>query len=635
MMEKLPKDITAHLRDFYHMASTHKPEEDVLFPELTQVNSFSDKTLHAFGGMKKISTAKSSRTDRVVAIAELLPECRSQEHQNNFIREARITAALEHPNIVPIYDIAYRDNLPFFTMKYLHGESLKTILHALLKATPYYIEQFPITRLIEIYIKVCEAVSFAHSNGVLHLDIKPANIIVGTHGEVYLCDWGIAKVYQTEGVTTANTKLDSDLLNDITLTGEIKGTPGFMAPEQTSSKFGEKEERTDIYSLGYVLYNILTLRKPFHNKTSEEILYLVSSGQKPQFKLSTLWNINNSLTAVLKKATNTRIIDRYQCVDDLVSDLKSYLNGYITKVESPTALKSFHSFFKRHKELKFMSLFMLVMMTILVFVFVRNSQTSEEKDKKLTVLTQQKINEVKRQASNEISKTKLKYEKAHQTSVDLEQSIKQLKQYYDPQSISLNFTDGGKGFNRMKSFKAGVIPKGFWEASYGNQPIGNTDLSNLKNNLGIATGVELTISTDSHIAGRYFTNKLGFEKNMNDFSNQVMENWTEFSRGATLSLKGLNRFATRYDVIIYSHKPFKDYAAKISIGDEQVILGTNDETLNTFKNAHRKPESDGYSEGNYYIFRNLTKDSIDIKIERFTSHWVAVNGIQIIARKQK
>ena len=191
---------------------------------------YTDKEILALGGMKKVSRIFDSKTGRHVAMAELRAEAPSELFET-FLREARLTALLEHPNIISVHDIGLSpEGLPFFTMDLKKGDSLATILKK---------NRLSRNALLEIFIKLCDALSYAHSQKVMHLDLKPENIQIGRFGEVFICDWGLSKISgsdESEGKEFDEILFNPDLLNNMTLSGQVKGTPGYMAPEQIEKK---------------------------------------------------------------------------------------------------------------------------------------------------------------------------------------------------------------------------------------------------------------------------------------------------------------------------------------------------------------------------------------------------------------
>ena len=219
------------------------------------------------GAMKSIYSCHDQSTARQVAYA--VPKNNKEEVVESFLREAKITASLQHPNIIPVYDIGVDDDQSFFTMKLVDGQSLADVIKDPIKSLDTHY-------LLTVFLKVCDAVSYAHSNGIVHLDLKPENIQISAHGEVLICDWGLAKVvdlFKDE----SNPLLDNEAFYKAdqlqhTLYGYIKGTPGFLSPEQAKGNKAEKSYSSDIYSLGAILYNILTKKIPIQSPSLDRVL---------------------------------------------------------------------------------------------------------------------------------------------------------------------------------------------------------------------------------------------------------------------------------------------------------------------------------------------------------------------------
>ena len=149
-----------------------------------------------FGGMKAVLLVEDRDTGREIAMA-LIPDYRDRPHRDleRFVGEARINAMLEHPNIVPVHDIGIdASGAPYFTMKYLRGEMLEKIIKQLRSGDAKATERYTLFRRLQIFLRVCNAIDFAHSHGVCHLDIKPSNINIGDYGEVVVLDWGLARI---------------------------------------------------------------------------------------------------------------------------------------------------------------------------------------------------------------------------------------------------------------------------------------------------------------------------------------------------------------------------------------------------------------------------------------------------------
>lgn len=266
--------------------------------------------LIARGGMGAIYEARDLNSRRVVAL-KVLPKDVPYSRQDllRFIREGQLTSQLEHPNIVPVHELGLDDsgNI-FYTMKLVEGRTLTSILQAIRKGDAATITEYPLAKLLNIFQKVCDAVAFAHSKGVVHRDLKPDNIMVGSFGEVQVMDWGLAKVLlvvlegdtegdretlEKESATWADRErmsrdpsasLPTDDFGETlkTISGRVMGTPGFLAPEQIQRAQNQPPgEQADIYSLGAVLYSLLTLRPTVGAGEVKEMLRRILSGDFP------------------------------------------------------------------------------------------------------------------------------------------------------------------------------------------------------------------------------------------------------------------------------------------------------------------------------------------------------------------
>jgi len=341
------------------------------------------------GGMGSVLEAHDGKLDRTVAIKVMLLEAdASPAMRERFLREARVLAMLAHPNIVPIHDLVWEDDRPlFYSMKRVNGRSLGAILKDLRKEDPEALREYPLDRLLLIFRKVCDAVAFAHSKGVLHRDLKPDNIMVGEFGEVLVMDWGLARVRDLEsGILGDGESFDSDLSpspspslppSGVTLHGAVLGTPQYMSPEQASGSIGDVDELSDIYALGGILYAILTLRPPVEGETALEILEKVSRGEieaptafesksgsrgRPfqrgpileARQISPLRHLRGgkvpaALSAVAMKALHLEKARRYESVVALVVDIESYQNGFATGAEEANAWRQLRLFLGRHQ----------------------------------------------------------------------------------------------------------------------------------------------------------------------------------------------------------------------------------------------------------------------------------------------
>lgn len=311
----------------------------------------------AYGGMKLISRLRDKDTLRDVAHATLLNPDADMGTIGRFIREARITANLEHPNIIPIHDIGVEgNNIPYFTMKLMDGDTLYDILEHLRSRDPEYVTRFNLSERLRIFRHVLSAIFFAHNKGVIHLDLSPGNILVGKYGEVLVLDWGLSKilsesknpVMKIEAMRNEMRKrLEASPIADQT-DGIAQGTPGYMAPEQASGHHSLHDVRTDIYALGAILYSILTLESAIPGKTIRDVLRNTVEGNFIPPRDRVRFYIPSSLNAVVMKAMATDPANRYQRVSELREDIDAFLDGRATLAERPTLLKHGLLFFRRN-----------------------------------------------------------------------------------------------------------------------------------------------------------------------------------------------------------------------------------------------------------------------------------------------
>ncbi len=318
------------------------------------------------GGMKRVLKMNDKDTSRNVAMALLKEEELTKENYNEFVNEAKITAHLEHPNIVPIHDISVNEvGQPYFTMKLLRGGTLADILCGIAKKDKKYTEKYTLNDLLRIFNKVCDALDFAHSNGIIHLDIKPSNIHVGDYGEVLLMDWGLAKTIDLEKNNNKDEALDSNInpssihihieTAEATLDGDIKGTPGYMPPEQAAGFNKMKDIRSDIYALGATLYHILALRPPLVQTENsvdairKVLMDTINSEIVPPSQKNSTRYIPKALDAVVMKAMSNVRDNRYQSAREFSNDIEKYLDGFATSAEDATHATKTYLMIKRNK----------------------------------------------------------------------------------------------------------------------------------------------------------------------------------------------------------------------------------------------------------------------------------------------
>ena len=318
------------------------------------------------GGMKMVLQMKDLDATRDVAMA-VLPEAttRPREDLTRFIQEARITASLEHPNIVPVHEIGVDSTgAPYYTMKLLRGKTLAALITDLAEGDEAFRSEYNTIRILRIFLKICSGVAFAHSKGVIHLDLKPENIQVGDFGEVLIMDWGLAKMREHKREVKKKdfeTDLPDTGFGSGTLDGIMKGTPGYMAPEQAAGKNSLKDERTDIYSLGAILYSLMTWKDPLEEKTVKERIEATLTGRIiPPSLRAPEREIPAGVEAVIRKAMSLNPAERYQSVKELRNEVNAFIGGYATLAEKASIAKKTVLFFRRH-------LLLTVMLAIVLF----------------------------------------------------------------------------------------------------------------------------------------------------------------------------------------------------------------------------------------------------------------------------
>lgn len=234
------------------------------------------RQLHSQGGIGQVWRAHDTLLGREVAVKELLPELRgSRVHRERFFREARVAAQLSHPGAVPVHEYREEGGRCYYTMKFLAGRSMSVVIreaHAAAPDEPDPAETFErLFPLLECFLSVCDTISYAHSKGIVHRDLKGDNVVIGEFGEVTVIDWGLAKRFAPGGSAHAG----DPAAESATLEGERLGTPGFMAPEQARGELAAIDHRTDVYGLSALLYEVLTGRAPFAGETANEVMHRV------------------------------------------------------------------------------------------------------------------------------------------------------------------------------------------------------------------------------------------------------------------------------------------------------------------------------------------------------------------------
>ncbi|MEZ4309806.1 MAG: serine/threonine-protein kinase [Polyangiaceae bacterium] len=282
------------------------------------------------GGMGEVRLCKDRHIGREVAIKVIRPDHMTRpDVVRRFEREARVQGQLEHPAIVPVYDFGVApDGSMYFTMKRLRGVTFHDVLWMLRNGDPTAIATYSRRKLLTAFNRACLAIAFAHSRGVLHRDLKPSNIMLGDFGEVYVLDWGLAKI-RKEPHLMLEARIETPASSEHrTIVGEVVGTPGYMAPEQALGEVDRLDPRTDVYALGAILFELLTL-EPLHKEDSPEDV-LLSTLYGPDARASVRApgrDVPLELEAIILKATGLKQEDRFSSARDLYTAVEQFLDG--------------------------------------------------------------------------------------------------------------------------------------------------------------------------------------------------------------------------------------------------------------------------------------------------------------------
>ncbi len=285
----------------------------------------------AAGAMGEILICRERDLRRQVALKRMHPELAEKPRlTRRFLHEAQITAQLDHPNIVPVYTLHPDADVPSYTMKLVRGKTLAQLIHeardALDEGLPP-LEEHATDTLLEHFVRACDAIAYAHSRGVVHRDLKPENIMVGAYGEVYVMDWGVARVMGSrEGTEDAVQIQRAD--HHRTRLGAVLGTPAYMSPEQAQGRNDELDGRSDVFALGLILAELVTLRPAVSEKDTLQLLgKMQSCAIEPLRHHDPNRPLPPALVAIVERCTRERPADRYPTATALADDVRRYLRG--------------------------------------------------------------------------------------------------------------------------------------------------------------------------------------------------------------------------------------------------------------------------------------------------------------------
>ncbi|HEY2881515.1 MAG TPA: protein kinase [Pirellulales bacterium] len=304
---------------------------------------------HARGGMGEIWLAEDRRIGRQVAVKKL--RAGRKDREARFLVEAQVTGQLEHPSVVPLHDVGIDEKGdPYYVMKFIQGRQLSDAIHEFHagKKSPDWTNNLQFRRLLETFIATCNAIAYAHSKGVLHRDIKPDNVMLGSYGETLMVDWGLAKVAGRPDEPATSAVRLSGGASTATQDGTIVGSPLYMSPEGAEGRTEEIDEQSDVYLLGATLYEILTAKPPRQGSSQSELINLARKC-RPQEPRKLDRRIPKTLEAICLKAMAFRKADRYATPMALADDIQRYLAGEPTTAYRESMLAKIRRWTWRHR----------------------------------------------------------------------------------------------------------------------------------------------------------------------------------------------------------------------------------------------------------------------------------------------
>lgn len=314
-------------------ARAHNPDDGGTVTYCVDAPDFSsqryaERKFHARGAMGEVWRVLDTQINRVVALKTLRK--RGTDNQQRFLAEAQITGQLEHPNVVPVHDLGVdqNDGEVYYTMRFLDGQTLDDVIDDFHESRKSPGERALALRgLLEHFLDACDAVHYAHKRGVVHRDIKPDNIVVGTDGETWVVDWGLAKVAdqpELSSLSGISVTLTSSGASTEKRSGSVLGTPAYMPPELAEGHGAEAGPTCDVYLLGATLYKILTNRAPRRGSTHQEVIEMART-MPPVPPREIDKTVPRALEAICLRAMARKPANRYQSARELAEDLRRYL----------------------------------------------------------------------------------------------------------------------------------------------------------------------------------------------------------------------------------------------------------------------------------------------------------------------
>lgn len=311
------------------------------------------------GAMGEIMVARDNKLNRTVAYKKIHAHVAEiPSYLGRFYMEAQVTAQLQHPNIVPVYDLMTSNKSVGYAMKLIDGITLKDYIRETMDQYDKFgepDEHHNLHARLEHFLKVCDAMHYAHRKGVIHRDLKPLNVMIGPYNEVYVMDWGIAKTVEVDKATfgdktvlVGHEEVDDD---DKTKMGQVMGTPAYMSPEQAEGEHDILDHRSDLYSLGLILFELVTFHRAINGKTTEAVMMKARRGHiDPPPSYGKQEDDQEQLLAIVKKATEYMPEDRYPTVADFADDIRRFMHGEAIKARPESRKQKFMRWITHHRK---------------------------------------------------------------------------------------------------------------------------------------------------------------------------------------------------------------------------------------------------------------------------------------------
>jgi eukaryotic-like serine/threonine-protein kinase len=335
------------------------------------------------GGMAVVHVAHDLELMRTVALKQLAQEIAGVEDARlRFLREVQITAQLDHPHIVPVYGLEVApDGAPAYAMKFVNGRTLEDLLAdaRAAESNGSVDEPSSLPQRLEHFLKVCDAVDYAHAKGVIHRDLKPANVMIGPHNEIYVMDWGICRLFgQEEPEFTTGLPLSDASGGMQTEVGSVIGTPCYMSPEQAQGLSALLGPRSDQCALGLILAELVALRPPYEGNTLQDVLVAAAHGRRqPLRAYASRRALPRPLCAIIERATALDPAARYASVRELADDLRRYQRGDAVHAMPDTLWQKALRHVGRHRQQMLLTLVGLIAVAALGFVLLLQQQERE------------------------------------------------------------------------------------------------------------------------------------------------------------------------------------------------------------------------------------------------------------------